>query len=67
LTLGMGEQPVIDVRLVESSTTSVGQVITSREVESFPTNGGTPSMWSNSPLGLCRGTLPHNVVTDLEM
>ena len=68
LSLGMGEHPVIDIRLdvgavsetvsvvadsplIESANASIGQVITSEEVENMPTNGGTPLMLAQLALG----------------
>jgi hypothetical protein len=69
LTLGMGEHPVIDIRLevgamsekvtvtadsplIEAGNASIGQVITSEEVEDFPVNGRTPLMLGNLALGV---------------
>ncbi len=69
LALGMGQHPVIDIRLevgavseavtvtadaplIESANASVGQVITSEEVENFPVNGRTPLMLGQLALGV---------------
>src|SRR6266567_7262886 len=69
LKLGMGEHPVIEIRLevgavsevvtvtadsplIESANGSVGQVITSEEVEDFPVNGRTPLMLGQLALGV---------------
>jgi hypothetical protein len=69
LTLGMGEHPVIDIRmevgavseavtviadspLIESANASIGQVITSEEVEDLPVNGRTPLMLAQLALGV---------------
>src|SRR2546422_987810 len=69
LTLGMGEHPVIEIRmevgavseavtvmadspLIEAANGSVGQVITSDEVEDFPVNGRTPLMLAQLALGV---------------
>src|SRR5262249_19882462 len=66
--LGMGEHPVIDIKLdvgavseavtvtadsplIEAANASIGQVITSEEVETMPTNGGTPLMLAQLALG----------------
>jgi Carboxypeptidase regulatory-like domain len=68
VSLGMGEHPVIDIRmevgavteavtvtadspLIEAASASVGQVITSEEVENFPVNGRTPLMMAQLALG----------------
>ena len=68
VSLGMGEHPVIDIRmdvgavteavtvtadspLIEAASASVGQVITSEEVEDFPVNGRTPLMLAQLALG----------------
>ncbi len=68
LTLSMGTQPVIDIRLevgtlsesvtvtadaplIESANGSLGQVITTQEVEDFPLNGRMPLMLANLALG----------------
>jgi hypothetical protein len=67
-SLGMGEHPVIDIKLevgavsesvtvtadsplIEAANSSIGQVITSEEVETMPTNGGTPLMLAQLALG----------------
>lgn len=68
VSLGMGEHPVIDIKmevgavteavtvtadspLIEAASSSVGQVITSEEVEDFPVNGRTPLMLAQLALG----------------
>jgi len=68
VSLGLGEHPVIDIRLdvgavtetvtvtadsplIESANSSIGQVITSDEVETMPTNCGTPLMLAQLALG----------------
>ena len=69
LKLGMGEHPVIDIRmelgavsesitvtmdapLIEAANASVGQVITTEEVEDLPVNGRTPLMLGQLALGV---------------
>ena len=68
VSLGMGEHPVIDIKLdvgsvsesvtvtaeaplMDAANASIGQVITTEEVESMPTNGGTPLMLAQLALG----------------
>lgn len=56
----VSESPTVteEVPLIEPSSASVGQVITSREVESFPTNGRTPLMLVQLAMGVTSSVEP---------
>jgi hypothetical protein len=62
--VGAANQSVIvtgDVPLVESANASVGQVITSEEVEDVPMNGRTPLMLSRIAMGVTGTNEPGQV------
>ena len=52
---------VADVPLVNNENSSIGQTITTKEVEDLPTNGGTPMMLATFAMGVISTSQPSQV------
>ncbi len=65
LDLGEASQSVevtADVPLINNENASIGQTITTREVEDLPTNGGTPMMLATFAMGVISTSQPSQVL-----